>query len=340
MSPPDVSYQSPAYFAEFRDSPPKVDESGRSPRAWEETAVPSTGKRWVEEGIRWLREKQSKGRYLGRNGYDALRFLRLCGTWVSVTPKKVAEPDLWEIVKRIGPAPKTKRTYLAVLASFLVSQGNWIVQESGIRSNFPNRPLNTPVITAEDRERVIDAAQGPERIVTSLLGVGRRRIEIVRAEVGDFHLDREPATYDVRQKGGAGKVTDRDLPVVPSLRAELAWWLPLRSEWSDRAESDSGHLICRWERESLVGVSSAYVDRLLHAAEDRAGTRRWPAHSFRRGAATLLRERGADWEDVSEALTHASPETTRAYISPFVRRRRLAAALELIEPARPARGKP
>ena len=325
--------RSAAYTAEFEsgDGVEVPRRRGRTRR----TVLPSTSRRWVQEGYEWLREKQSRGKWTGRNGYEALRLLRRCGEWLSVPPGRVREPDLWTVLKHVGPAPKTKRTTLAILGAFLSFRGNWVVQESGIKATFPNRALNTPVVTAEDREAVLSAAQGPERLVTSLLGVGRRRVEIVRAKIEDFHLDRDPATYDVRQKGGAGRVTDRDLPVVPSLAAELRWYLPLRAGWSERAESDSGHLVCRWDGEQLVGVSSAYVDRLLHSAEDRAGVRHWPAHSFRRGAATLLRERGADWEDVSEALTHSSPETTRQYVAPFVRRRRLATALDLIEPRSP-----
>jgi integrase len=90
-------------------------------------------------------------------------------------------------------------------------------------------------------------------------------------------------------------------------------------------------LICRWDGRELVDVSRAYIDRLLHRAELRAGVRAWPAHAWRRSTATLLRERGADWEDVSAALTHRSPETTRLYVDPLVRQRRLASALRLID---------
>lgn len=302
------------------------------------TTVPSTPERWIEEGRAWLSEKQGRGKWQGRNGYEALRFLTKCGEWLSVTPLKVEEPELWEVVKRLGPAPKTKRTYLSILGSFLSWRGNWVVQRSGIKATFPNRALNTPVITAEDRDLVLARAQGPERIVTALLGVARRRVEIVRARVEDFHLDRQPPTYDFRAKGGGGEVTHRDYLLTPSLLAELDWWLPLRSMWASRAASDSGHLLCRWDGGRLVGVSYQYVDRLLDTAEDRAGVRRWPAHAFRRGAATLLIDRGAREEDVSEALGDSSLEVTRKYIAPFVRRRRLAAALTLIEPAAP-RGK-
>ena len=298
----------------------------------EAVAVPDTARRWVEEGREWLREKQSRGKWTGRNGYEALRFLRRCGEWVEVPPFHVEERHVWAIVSRVGPSPKTKRTYLAILGGFLAWRGNRIVQESGIRSTFPNQARYTPVVPAEDRDRVLTRAVGIERVVTALLGVGRRRVEIVRARVEDFRTRSDPPEYDVRGKGGAGRVT-HTAPLVPSLERELAWYLPLRARWSEDSTSDAGTLICRKDARRLVGVSSAYVDRILDAAEDRAGVRRWPGHAFRRATATMLRERGADWEDVSEALTHSSPVTTRLYVDPLVRRRRLSTVLCLIEPS-------
>ena len=312
---------------------PRVFELGCVSPLSEETALPSTGERWVEESREWLKEKQARGKYQGRNGSDALRFFRRCGEWVHTTPLKVTEADVRVIIAHLGPAPKTKRTYLALLASFLSSRGNWVVQKSGVRSEFPNRALNTPVITVEDRDRVLNAAQGQERVVAALYAVGRRRVEVIRARVEDFHFDRDPPSYDVRQKGGHDSVTDAGLELTPSLRRELAWYLPLRAGWGARATGDTGHLVCRWDGDRLVGVSYQYADRLLDSAEDRAGVRRWPGYSFRRGTATMLREIGADWEDVSGALLHSSAEITRQYVAPLVRRRRVGDALRRIEPA-------
>ncbi len=299
--------------------------------------------RWVEDSREWLKQKQSKRKYLGRNGKDALRFLKGCGTWIGKPPLRVAEPDLWTVVRRVGRADKTRLYYVRLLGNFLAWRGNRIVQDTGIAATFPNRSVNTPVCPVPDRDRILNAAQGLERVLLSFYSVGRRRVELQRFRVSDLHLDR--GTYDLRQKGGHDEVTDPDLPLTESNLRELAWWLPMRAEWSARSESDTGHLVCRWDRDRLVGVSYQYLDRLLHAAEDREATaaraaglppiRRWPAHSFRRGAATALAERNADWEDVSQALGHRSWEVTRMYVEPFVRRRRLAAALRLIEPPAP-----
>lgn len=309
---------------------------GRAVSSSEDRLPRGDAGRWVEDSREWLRVNQSRGKYRGRNGTDALRFLRSCGRWVGKTPLRVTEDDLWVVVAHVGKADKTRLTYLRLLGRFLAWRGNWVVQQSGVCANFPNRAVNTPVCPVQDRDRVLDAAQGLERVLVSFYSVGRRRVELQRLRVEDLHVDR--GTYDIRQKGGRDEVTDRDLPLSDSNYRELGWWLPMRAAWSARASSDTGHVVCRWDRDRLVGVSYQFLDRLLHAAEDRAKTRRWPAHSFRRGAATLLAEREADWEDISQALGHRSRDVTRAYVEPLVRRRRLASALRLIEPPSPAQG--
>ncbi len=295
-------------------------------------AAPENGRRWIELGREWLKEKQRQGKYGGRNGYEVERVLRRTAEIAPHGPERTTEQDLTELLQRLSPgaAPKTARAYLGIWGSFLSSRGNWVVQESRMRERFPNRATHTPVVPPEDRDRILNAAVGQERIVTALLALGRRRIEIIRSLVSDYHLDRVPPEYDVREKGSHGSVS-ATFPAPARLRAELAWYLPYRETLAARSVHDSGHLLCREDRGRLVGVSAAYADRLLHSAERRAGVALWPAHAFRRGVATTLRARGADWEDVSAALGHRSPETTRLYVEPLVRRSRMASALELLE---------
>ncbi len=295
--------------------------------------VPTARRRFFEKAEAWIAEKQRQGKYAGRNGSEARRFFRRCSDLVPhVGPESFTEDDLWTVIDSIGgDSPKTRRWYLTLLGNLLSWCGNPVVQRSGILERFPNRASRLPVVPADDRDAVLEAAVGQERVLACLLGVGRRRVEVQRARIEDFRLDEVPATYRVRQKGGHGEVTD-SFVLTPLVLRELAWYLPLRSAWSGRARTDSGHLVCRSEGRDLVGVSERYLDRLLWSAEDRAGVRHWPAHSFRRSAATLLRARGADWEDVSVALGHRSPETTRLYVEPLVRRDRVAKALELLDP--------
>jgi hypothetical protein len=209
----------------------------------EETTVPATARRWVEESRAWVAEKQRQGKYQGRNGYEAIRFLSKCGEWVSVPPERVTEQELWAIIGRVGgTAPKTRRFYLALLGSFLSARGNWVVQMSGIRRRFPNRPMNTPVLAGEERDAILNAAQGPERLVLALLANARRPIEVRRALVSDVDLSAVPPTMKIRTKGGGGQVTAVRVLNQTALR-ELVWWLPLRATWAERASEDSGHLV-------------------------------------------------------------------------------------------------
>ena len=167
-------------------------------------------------------------------------------------PGKVREADLWTVLKRVGPAPKTKRTTLSDPRCLSLNSGELDDQESGIKATFPNRALNTPVVTAKTG----NWSSPPHR--DGAIGYvaprcRRRRVEIERAMVKGFHLDREPPRTTFG-KGRGGSSDRRDLPVVPSLAAELRWYLPLRAGWAERAESDSGTLVCRWDGEKLVGV--------------------------------------------------------------------------------------
>lgn len=293
--------------------------------------MPVTARRWVEESRKWVAEKQRQGKYQGRNGYEAVRFLSKCGEWVAVRPEDVDETTLWTILGHVGgSAPKTRRFYLALLGSFLSSRGNWVVQTSGIRRRFPNRPMSTPVLAGEERDAILNAAQGPERLVLALLANARRPVEVRRALVSDLALSAVPPTMRIRTKGGGGQVTTVRVLNQTALR-ELEWWMPLRATWSERAREDSGHLVCRWEGERLVGVSPAYLSRLLARAERRAGVSRHTLYSFRRGAATMLRERGAQWEDIRDALCHRSISTTEQYVSPLLAQKHAPAVMALLD---------
>ncbi len=318
---------SSASFFQSKPSPPVLVEA---------PAVPEAARRWVEESKAWVALKQRQGRYQGRNGYEALRLLRKCGEWVSCFPANVGEPELRTILARIGgTAPKTRRYYLSILASFLSSppRMNDVVKHSGFKDAYKNRAVRTPVLPVAARDRILHAAQGPERVIVSFLCSARRPVEIFRARVEDLDLAR--GYMGVRTKGGRGDVTDR-VPLNDTVLCELRWYLPLRESWAARASEDSGHLVCRWEGERLVGVSIAYLRRALEEAERRAEVARYPLYSFRRGAATLLRDRGAEWEDIRDTLTHRSIGTTEGYVKSLRAAERAPAVVRLLD-AREAR---
>ena len=328
VMPPDPAYRSLAYRAEFDHDSQVV---GNSRLREEEPYLPVTARRWVEESRRWVAEKQSQGKYQGRNGYEALRFLRRCGEWTSVAPSRVREPELRTILGHVGgTAPKTRRFYLSILSSFLSAPPrlNEVVKHSGLKAVYRNRAVRTPVLPGVVRDKILDAAQGPERLVLSLLAWGRRPVEVTRALVSDV----DPATSDmgVRGKGGRGEVVDR-VALNGTVLRELEWYLPLRARWSETAESDSGHLICRWDGQRLVGVSIQFLRRSLDRAATRARTGRYPLYAFRRGAATLLRDRGAEWEDIRDALCHRSIGTTEGYVKSLLAAKRQPSVVRLLD---------
>ena len=316
----DPAYRSAAYRAEF-----EVIERPRPSRR----GTPLVERRWVEECRRWVAWKQSQGKFQGRNGYEAQRFLRKCGEWLSVAPSRVREADVRSVLGHIrGRAPRTYRFYLSILSSFLSSLGNEVVRHSGIKSAYPNRSVRTPVLPGAMRDAILDRAQGQERVILALLASGRRPVEVRRALVSD--LDLTAGDMAVRGKGGRGDVVAR-VALNETVLRELAWYLPLRGRWSEDAERDSGHLICRSEPGRLVGVSIQYLRRSLAHACERAGTAPWPLYSFRRGAATMLRDRGAEWEDIRDALTHRCIGTTEGYVRSLYATLRQPAVVRLLD---------
>jgi len=285
-------------------------------------------RRWNCKSRSWLKAKRERRKYEGKSGADALRLLERIGERLNMSPSAVTETDLWEIAPMFGPAPKSKRYGFAILGSFLSSEGNWVVQSSRIRAEFPNRSSRTPVASSDEWERGMDRAVGIQRVVLALVWP-RRPCEVARALCSDVHLERRE--MEVRQKGGHGEVTDWGVPLTGTVERELRWYLPLRAQWAQRAASDTGHLIARWDGDRLVGVSTAYLRRRV--SEATRGSQ--PPYAFRRGGLTTLRDRGAEWDDVRDIALHRSIGTTELYVKSLQQRRRLPTVALLLDPRTP-----
>jgi integrase len=290
-----------------------------------EVVVPPRARRWNETADAWFDAKRKRRKYEGKSGRDALHLVKRIGTLLDKSPARVTEEDLWALAPSLGPAPKSKRYGYAILGSFLSWTGNWVVQSSGIRREFPNRTTWTPVAAADSWERGMNRAVGIQRVVLALVWP-RRPCEVVRARLADVHPER--GTMDVRQKGGHGDVTDWDVPLSGTVQRELQWYLPLRAQWAERATGDSGHLLVRFDGDQLVGVSTAFVRRRVAEAVEG----RLPPYSFRRGGLTTLRDRGAEWDDIKAVALHKSIGTTEIYVKSLQQQRRLPAVTRLLDP--------
>lgn len=335
----------------------------------ETTVQHESAGRWTEEGPQaWLEFKRAREKYWGPSGREAIRFLtKDVPRWITHAPEEIDEPDLWAIVRGLQEraagrgrtfTENSVRAYLDVLGSFLKWRGNYVVQSSEIKSQFRKKPTRTPVASPDEWERVLIRAVGEERVLLAFLWPNRR-IEVRNARYWDFHIDRDPATWDARCKNGRGDVTDPDSPLTRTQSDELRWYLPWRrnlpSQFGDVLE-DTGRLIARRAvvhacevrthrtvrvGSVLVGVSDQYLNRLLTRANERAKVR-LPGHAYRRGGLTTLWERWVtdrrgDPDDVKAVAHHKHLSTTETYVKSLAQRRRLPTVARLLDPRREAR---
>lgn len=130
------------------------------------------------------------------------------------------------------------------------------------------------------------------------VGLGLRRVEVVRLNVADF--DFNDSTVLVRGKGDSQRV----MPLTPSTEHAVKRWLT----YAD-ADLDSP-LFCNYRGERL-GVLA--VHRAFARIIDKTGCAEFKAHDLRRTFASTLLSCGVDVFAVQLLLGHARAETTQKY---------------------------
>jgi integrase len=306
--------------------------------------VPATAERWREEAIAWVRQENEAGKYEGRNGQEAVRFLSRLGRQISelesgVTPMGFEARHVRLLYRQWGRRPSSIRYYGSLLSAFLTDppRRNLAVRESGIMREVPHESPEQLAYTGAELEKISAKAVRLERVVVAIESIGRRRVELERALLSDLHLDSPHPYMDVRAKGGHGAVTGQ-AALNRGVLKELDWWLPLRQSWSEHCASDDGHLFVRRDRRpdgstALVRVSRAFFDRSVRAAAERAGLR-GQNHAFRRTCAQLLEQRGATTREIQGVLLHKHLATTEIYLERLAKPARLARVVALLDAGR------
>lgn len=166
--------------------------------------------------------------------------------------------------------------------------------------------------------RIIEAAEagtGATRLrdaamVRLMLQLGVRVSEVCSLQVAALGATRGQRTVTVRGKGG--KRIERALP--PSAADALDAYLASRAA---RAGVDPGALSGPlFATGSGRAVDRGEVFRLVRRLARRAGLPQPDAvtpHALRHTFATIATERGADLDDLQDAMGHADPRTTRRY---------------------------
>lgn len=298
----------------------------------EETAVPEPVRRWAIEGEAWVEKQRAKGRYKGRNGDEAVRFLAKCGRHLDaagklVPPRQVEEEHLYALMPITGRAPSSHRYYFALLGSFLMSLGNPVVRTTQFLRRFPKKTGQLRRLTRDERDRMFAKAVGTERVVLALMTVGLRRVEVYRMRVVD--VDLHSGFIWVRGKGYNDEPS-RQVPLTETIRKELAWYLPLRGQWASAATEDTGHLLCWMNGSRLTGYSYQSIDRLVISAGQRIG-KRVTSHDLRRTMATLLQEAKADPWEIQTMLGHTDLKTTQIYLASLEGTPRIQKVAALLE---------
>ncbi len=226
-----------------------------------------------------------------------------------VTPEQFGPSHLAALLPYLGEAPKTVRTNLGWLSSFLTDQGNTTIRKPilVLKRRFPDVTGPLRRTTRKEFDLLMDHAQGLERVVLALeYFAGFRRVSVMRARCGDVRWD--AAKIGIRQKEGYDRVTHWAELLEP-LKRELRWYEKLREQWAQgRAPSD--YLLVHVDGDRLVPWSDHAIDMMVSRAGERVGIR-LANHDLRRGAARTLRERGATPHDLHDFLGHSAktPDT-------------------------------
>jgi integrase/recombinase XerD len=166
--------------------------------------------------------------------------------------------------------------------------------------------------------RMIEAAEagtGSTRLrdaamLRLMLQLGVRVSEVCSLQIEALGASRGQRTVTISGKGG--KRIDRALP--PAAAAALDAYLAARAQ---RAGVEPGALHgSLFTTASGRAVDRVEVFRLVRRLAERAGLPQPQAvtpHALRHTFATIATERGADLDDLQDAMGHADPRTTRRY---------------------------
>lgn len=212
---------------------------------------------------------------------------------------------------------------IAISRSSLKSFFKWLKRERVIEQNpmadLESVRLDKPLPkVASEREvtGMIDATEKPKgrhisfllprnrAILETLYGVGCRRDELCKIDVGDVKWDISKVL--LHGKGSR----QRFEPINAKALQAIAAWLPVRAQLLERKNKPKERALFV----SFTGrrVAGGCVYEVVTGAGERAGVEASP-HTLRHSYATHLLDHGADLRRVQELLGHSKLQTTQIY---------------------------
>ena len=287
---------------------PHGDELGQATAAWLAAKKPTTREAYARDLRTW-------GAYCAQRGLHVL------------TARK-PDADLFGAALQDPGAPRPLSPASAARRMAAVSSWYRYLVACGLHDRNPFAAAERPRVDRDysatawldeaAARRVIEAAEsatGTTRLrdaamVRLMLQLGVRVSEVCSLQVAALGAARGQRTVTVRGKGG--KRIERALP--PAAAHALDAYLAARAAREGvSTEALHGPLFAT---ASGRPVDRGEVFRLVRRLAERAGLPQPAAvtpHALRHTFATIATERGADLDDLQDAMGHADPRTTRRY---------------------------
>ena len=284
-------------------------------------------RRWDRLLDAYLSEYEGRGRCADRNKQVRRELVRW-GEWLKTRrPRpKLEEVDAELIVKYLRERGNFKaKATLSGTMSVLRGMGEWIVREGHWQQN-PLRWLRGPKldpfaraprrIGTEEMELLWQQASRSRTklhrhvwltTLSLLYGLGLRRGELQRLDVGDWNEAEDLLLVDGRKTG-----RQRQLVVPPLVGRCLASYLPVRqNHLEELGLSGEPALLVNRYGERLSGSA---ISHGIHALARRAQVKLVSLHQFRHTCASDLLEAGARLPEVQQILGHQGVGTTMRYL--------------------------
>lgn len=226
--------------------------------------------------------------------------------------KRVHVTTFLQQMRSTGLSVATMRDYLTCLRKLCSHCGNPVVDSihpiwsQDLRQNVDWLSeedavslLNSTMLTAKERV-----------IITLMLCMGLRRIEVIRLRLTDIH----PDTITVHGKGhGDGKL--RTVPFHPRFKSALDGWMRVRADLLAGSGYRDDALIVYRQGRNLYGYSQmgSAIDNLVRTATSRAG-HQCSSHTLRRTFARAMWHAGVPVETIARILGHSNTVQTLRYI--------------------------
>ncbi|MDW5564159.1 MAG: tyrosine-type recombinase/integrase [Methanomassiliicoccus sp.] len=302
--------------------------------------------RYVERLARAYLSKKTKHRRLSVD--NAERYLpiimrmatTLSNAGLHTTPTKMGEPEIECLLAYYGELDTdTQRWMFSILSGFLDFYGNTVYKDMMITWPAETR-TNVDWLTPEEAIRMLDAAQGIERIVIHMeLRLWLRRCEVRRLKLDSIRelMDSmEPDLEGIVQVHGKGRGGGkwRTLAWAPETGQEVGYYLSLREEMAASAKhyyetswrtgkrkrpqepfKEPEDFLIYQKGKRVKGYSDSGLDSIVERVARRAGiARKIGNHTLRRTGARLAYFADVKLVEIMEALGHTSEKQTIRYL--------------------------